>query len=112
MDFDFMDEKKGEIEPLTFEIYPCNVTTNGTIKGFTNLTTCMCSYCDKACENQKQTFEPPGYFEGFNYLLVGIVYAIIAAIITGTFFFYRRREKAMENQAERLVVDAVDDKSN
>lgn len=60
--------------------YPCNtlVPQNGSFANFTNVGNCSCAACDLACP------APPvdasiGFFDGFDWILVAIVYGILVA---------------------------------
>lgn len=65
---------------MSTEVYPCNfkVPANGNFTGYTKVGNCSCASCDQACP------APPvdafiGFFDGFNGVLVAIVYGGLIA---------------------------------
>eukprot|EP00826_Nyctotherus_ovalis_P042857 TRINITY_DN4474_c0_g1_i1.p2 TRINITY_DN4474_c0_g1~~TRINITY_DN4474_c0_g1_i1.p2 ORF type:complete len:114 (+),score=36.04 TRINITY_DN4474_c0_g1_i1:574-915(+) len=111
MNFEFTDLNTTEYNPLSFDVYPCNLKVkNGSLKGFKNVSTCVCSYCSKSCDVISQRYEAPGYFEGFNLLLVLIVYLVMAVIVVLTYFFNKKREKQLEKNNEEVNEDRLADK--
>ena len=106
INFEFSNDEGDGLKPLKFDVYPCNTKVeNETIKGFTNVSTCTCAYCETSCNVTKQSFVPPDYFEGFNLLLVAIVYAVLLAVIIGGYYVAKmiKRKYSEENEStERL----------
>ena len=62
-------------------MYSCatRVYPNGTFDGYANLRNCTCSFCDDACEAPKVNADI-GFFDGFDGILVGIVYGVLIAL--------------------------------
>lgn len=100
----FTDKEKDGLKPLVFDVHPCNSSfPNNTVKGYTNLTKCACSYCAKSCGFRSQAYVAPPYFEGFNWLLVLVVYLVISAIVVVMYFVFRR--KRQQTNAETIEDD-------
>jgi hypothetical protein len=62
-------------------MYPCDMEVNSTLDNY-EVEPCTCNYCEPACKpNTVKAY--PGFFDGFNYVVVSIVYAalIILSII-------------------------------
>jgi len=102
MNFEFTDLKGKDYTPLDFEMYSCDrkIGEDKKLKEFENVTTCICSYCTKSCPVRSQEYEAPGYFEGFNFILVIIAYVVMGVITTLTYFFHKRQEKQAEQASE------------
>ena len=102
MNFEFTDKIEPGRTPLKFQTFECNTDPiNGTLRNFTNITKCSCSYCEKSCEVRNEKFEPPGYFQGFNPIIVGISYLVLGVITAITYFCYRRLENKKEKDKDR-----------
>ncbi len=94
INYEFSDEEYDGLKPINFEAYPCNMKVpDGKLKGFTNVTTCSCSYCEKSCNVTRITFVPPTYFEGFNLLLVAAVYMVLFVIVILTYYISQKVKK-------------------
>ena len=65
---------------LSAAVFPCNqiVPTNGNFSNYTNVGNCSCAACDQACP-APSVDATIGFFDGFNWLLVLIVYLVLIA---------------------------------
>ena len=84
-------------------MFPCNteVPISGNFSNYTKVGNCSCAACDQACP------APPvdafiGFFDGFNGLLVGLVYGGLILFSVGFQFLKQRMIKKQ---------DAVDDQN-
>lgn len=84
------------------------VPTDGKFSNYTKVGNCSCAYCDSNCP------APPvnaniGFFDGFDLVLVAIVYAGLI-VFSGAFFFIRRR--FIDKDAGSEGNDKSDDDNN
>jgi hypothetical protein len=77
------------------EMYPCNMEVGDTLENYP-VSECGCNYCETACKpSNVQAY--PSFFDGFNIVVVSIVY--VALIILSVIIFFVKR-KWHSNQDE------------
>jgi hypothetical protein len=78
-----------EEEAMIMDMFPCNKELDGpTLEGYP-VDECTCNYCEAACKPTK-TNAYPGFFDGFNYVVVIIVY--VSLIILSLIIYFAKKK--------------------
>jgi hypothetical protein len=76
---------------LVDEMYPCDMQVNGTLEGY-YVEPCTCNYCEPSCKpSEANTY--PRFFDGFNYVIVIIVYVSLIVLSVIIYFIKRKWQK-------------------
>jgi len=78
------DEEKS----LSLDMYPCNMQVNDTLEGY-EVESCTCNYWEPACKPTNSRAYP-AFFDGFNYVVVIIVY--VALIILSVIIYFVKKK--------------------
>jgi hypothetical protein len=87
------------------EMYPCNMEVGDTLENYP-VSECGCNYCETACKpSNVQAY--PSFFDGFNIVVVSIVY--VALIILSVIIFFVKRKWHSNQDEDEISIDGDDD---
>lgn len=92
--FDFTDDPDNT---LFMDMYPCDKDVDGILDGY-EVEKCTCNYCEEACTVvEGNAF--PGFFDGFNILIVVIVYVGLIILSVIIYFVKKWRSGTTEEES-------------
>ena len=90
-------------------MYACDKDVNGTIDGY-EVQPCTCNYCEAACKpNEANAY--PGFFDGFDYVVVIIVYVALIVLSVIIYFVKKRLNKGDSEISDSYEVSEDEDMS-
>ena len=100
--FDFDNNPQ---ESLVMDMYACDMDVNNTLEDYV-VAPCTCNYCEPACKpNDLNAY--PAFFDGFNWIVVLIVY-ISLIILSVIIFFIKKRWQTGDDDDEISFADDND----
>ena len=92
------------------EMYACDKDVNGTIDGY-EVQPCTCNYCEAACKpNEANAY--PGFFDGFDWVVVIIVYVALIVLSVIIYFVKKRLNKGDSEPSDSYEVSEDSDRNN
>lgn len=93
-------------DSMVKEMYACNMEVGDTLEGYP-VSACGCNYCETACKpSNAQAF--PSFFDGFNIVIVSIVYACLIILSVIIHFIKKKWNSAEDDEENSIVVDDDD----
>lgn len=94
-------------QSLVINMHPCDMEVKDTLDGYP-VKSCGCNYCEPACR-PVDTHAFPAFFDGFNIIVVSIVYACLI-VISVIIYFVKRKWQSGEDDDE--ISNDADDNEN
>lgn len=81
---------------LILDMYACDMEVSGILDGY-QVEQCTCNYCESACKPSNANAYP-GFFDGFNFVIVVIVY--VSLVVLSVIIYFAKQKWAQDHSED------------